>query len=82
MSSGWEMNSQPHMLLKTVFSLPDQGASAEHAAGCGAHPTALLTVALEWRARPVSLPVSRFTCIENKVAVTTGEREGGRTIQG
>ena len=54
MSSGWEMNSQPHMLLKRVFSLPDQGASAEHAAGCGAHPTALLTVALEWRAQPMA----------------------------
>ena len=82
MSSGREMNSQPHLLPKTVFSLPDQAASAEHTAGCGADPTALLTVALEWRTRPVSLPVCRFTCVENKVAVTSGEREGGRTIQG
>ena len=82
MSSGQEMNSEPHLLLKTVVSLPDQGASAEHTAGSAACPRALLTVALEYRARPESLPICRFTCTENKLAVTSGDREGGGTIQG
>ena len=69
-------------MLKTVVSLPDQGASAEHTAGSAARLTALLTVALECRARPESLPVCRFTCTENKLAVTSGDREGGGTIPG
>lgn len=69
-------------MLKTVVSLPDQGASAEHTAGSAAHPTALLTAALECRARPESLPVCRFTCTENKLAVTSGDRDRGGTIQG
>ena len=61
MSSGQETNSEPHLLLKTVVSLPDQGASAEHTAGSAACPTALLTVqvAPEETVPPVSLPVYR-----------------------
>lgn len=68
MSSGQETNSEPHLLLKTVVSLPNQGASAEHTAGSAARPTALLTgqVAIEQTVQPVSLPVCRAKLLASR----------------
>lgn len=41
---GWETNSQPHSLLNTALSLPDQGTLSEHTGSCLGPPVAWL----EW----------------------------------
>jgi len=46
-------------LLNTAFSPPDQGNLPDHMGSCVTHPTAMLTVALEQKAQPVTFSVWR-----------------------